>query len=380
MKITDVRPILLTSSYGVSGAHIGRRSACFVQVETDEGITGLGETYAGVYVPEIAAQIVEFFKPHLVGRDALNPNDAYRAAYWVSSYFGRTGLTVMVLSAIENALWDVLGKAKGLPVHRILGGAIHDRLPLYASGGTPTLSLEQLVAQAASARAQGFRGFKMRANFFAYQPEAEAVRVAAVREAIGPEMSLAIDAVQNFNVRPWSIKQVVRMLEILEPYDLAWAEEMLPPYDPAPYAELRRLVSTPISGGEGITTSAQFDQWLRAGAFDLAQPDATIIGGISEARRACESAAARGVQVALHVWGCAPAVAANYHLAFTTPNCVMLECPIMNNPLQSERSVEPLVVEDGYVLPPQAPGLGIELTEEMLSKYRYVPGSASLFG
>jgi Enolase C-terminal domain-like len=103
-------------------------------------------------------------------------------------------------------------------------------------------------------------------------------------------MSLAIDAVQNFNVRPWSIKQVVRMLEILEPYDLAWAEE----------------------------------------------PDATIIGGISEARRACESAAARGVQVALHVWGCAPAVAANYQLAFTMPNCVMLECPIMNNLLQQE--------------------------------------------
>ena len=187
----------------------------------------------------------------------------------------------------------------------------------------------------------------MRANFFAYQPEAEAVRVAAVREAIGPEMSLAIDAVQSFNVRPWSIKQVVRMLEMLEPYNLAWAEEMLPPFDPAPYAELRRLVRTPISGGEGITTSAQFDQWLRAGAFDLAQPDATIIGGISEARRACESAAARGVPVALHVWGCAPAVAANYHLAFTTPNCVMLECPIMDNPLQTELFVEPLVVEEG---------------------------------
>ena len=129
MKITDVRPILLTSSYGVSGAHIARRSACFVQIDTDARITGLGETYAGVYVPEIAARIVDFFRPYLVGRDALNPNDAYRVAYWVSSYFGRTGLTVMVLSAIENALWDVLGKAKGLPVHRLLGGAIHERLP-----------------------------------------------------------------------------------------------------------------------------------------------------------------------------------------------------------------------------------------------------------
>jgi L-alanine-DL-glutamate epimerase-like enolase superfamily enzyme len=380
MKITAVRPILLTSPYGIPGAHIGRRSACFVRVETDAGITGLGETYAGVYVPEIAAQIVAFFEPHLVGRDALNPNDAHRAASWVSSYFGRTGLTVMVLSAIENALWDVLGKAKGLPVHRLLGGAVHERMPLYASGGTPTLSLEQLVAQAASARRRGFRGFKMRANFFAYQPEVEAVRVAAVREAIGPEPVLALDAVQSFNVHPWSVKQVVRMLEILEPSRLAWAEEMLPPFDPAPYAELRRLAKTPISGGEGITTAARFEQWLRAGAFDLAQPDATIIGGIGEARRACELAAAHGVQVALHVWGCAPAVAANYHLGLTVPNCVMLECPIMENPLQDELFVEPLVVEDGFVLPPRAPGLGVELTEKLIAKYPYVAGSASLFG
>jgi len=380
MKITDVRPILLTSPYGIPGAHIGRRSACFVEVDTDAGITGLGETYAGVYVPELAAQIVEFFKPHLIGRDALAPNDAHRAASWISSYFGRTGLTVMVLSGIENALWDVLGKATGLPVHRLLGGAVHERLPLYASGGTPTLGLEQLVAQAAGARVQGFRGFKMRANLFTYQPEVEAARVAAVRETIGPELSLAIDAVQGFNVRPWSIKQVVRMLALLEPHRLAWAEEMLPPNDPANYAELRRLVATPIAGGEGITTSVQFEQWLRAGAFDLAQPDATIIGGIGEARRACEAAAARGVPVAMHVWGCAPALAANYHLAFTQPNCVMLECPIMNNPLQSELFVEPLVVEDGHVLPPQAPGLGVALGDEILAKYRYVPGSASLFG
>src|SRR5208282_5364775 len=106
MRITAIEPVLLTAPYGIEGAHISKRSACFVEVSTDEGVTGIGETYAGVYVPELAAEIVRYFAQLLVGHDASNPNAVYRTAYWSSSYFGRTGLTVMVLSAIEIALWD----------------------------------------------------------------------------------------------------------------------------------------------------------------------------------------------------------------------------------------------------------------------------------
>ena len=152
------------------------------------------------------------------------------------------------------------------------------------------------------------------------------------------------------------------------------------PFDPLPYAELRRATATPISGGEGITTAAQFEQWLRAGAFDLAQPDATIIGGIGEARRACEAAAARSIPVAVHVWGSAPTLAANIQVAFATPNCAWVEHPVLGNPLESELFVEPLVIREGYVQPPTAPGLGIRLTAELREKYRFVPGSGSVFG
>jgi L-alanine-DL-glutamate epimerase-like enolase superfamily enzyme len=378
MKITDVRPVLLTHPYGTGPE--GRRSACFVEVETDAGITGVGETYAGVYVPEVAASIVEFFKPLIVGQDPTSPETVYRTAYRATSYFGRTGLTVMVLSGIENALWDIAGQARGMPVHALLGGAVHDELPVYGSGGPFTMSLPELVAHAADSKSRGLRGFKMRVNFFRYQPEVEAERVAAVREALGRDMALAIDAVQNYNPRPWSVKEAARMLRMLEPFDLAWAEEMLPPFDPLPYAELRRATATPISGGEGITTAAQFEQWLRAGAFDLAQPDATIIGGISEARRACDAAAARGIPVAVHVWGSAPTFAANIHAAFATPNCTWVEHPVLGNPLESEPFAEPLVIREGHVQPPRAPGLGIRLTADLRERYRFVPGSGSVFG
>jgi L-alanine-DL-glutamate epimerase-like enolase superfamily enzyme len=378
MRITDVRPVLLTHPYGTGSG--GRRSACFVEVETDAGITGVGETYAGVYVPEIAAAIVELFKPLVVGQDPTSPHAVYRTAYRATSYFGRAGLSVMVLSAIENALWDITGQARGVPVHALLGGAVHDALPVYGSGGPFTMTISELVAQAADSKRRGLRGFKMRVNFFRYQPEVETERVAAVREVLGSDLALAIDAVQNYNPRPWSVKEAARMLRLLEPFDLAWAEEMLPPFDPQPYAELRRMTSTPISGGEGITTAAQFEQWLRAGAFDLAQPDATIIGGLGEARRACEAAAARSIPVAVHVWGSAPTLAANIHLAVATPNCIWVEHPVLGNPLESELFVAPLVIRDGQVQPPTAPGLGIRLTAEVREKYRFVPGSGSVFG
>lgn len=187
MKISDLRSVLLTHPYGTGSG--GRRSACFVEVETDAGITGVGETYAGVYVPEVAASIVELFKPLVVGQDPTSPEAVYRIAYRATSYFGRTGLTVMVLSAIENALWDIAGQARGVPVHVLLGGALHDELPVYGSGGPFTMNISELVAQAADTKHRGLRGFKMRVNFFRYQPEVEAERVAAVREAIGSEMA-----------------------------------------------------------------------------------------------------------------------------------------------------------------------------------------------
>ena len=409
MRIRDIRPVLLTAPFGTEG---GRRSACFVEVETDEGIVGLGESYAGMYAPELAAAIVEWFKPLLVGSafrarggdpgksgskaggarssaeeaiealmqglDACNPERVYRLGYWVASSIGRTGLMVMVLSAIENAVWDIQGKALGVPVHALLGGAVHGRLPVYASGGIPPFSIDQLVDQAKAARSAGYRGYKMKTNFFVYQPEVEAERVGAVRAAIGPDMALAVDAVQSLNLKPWTVKQVLEMLDRLAPYELAWAEEMLQPLDPRTHAELRNSTQVRIAGGEGITTAAQFGQWLRDGAFDLAQPDATIIGGIGEARRACELARAHEVPVAVHVWGAAPAIMANYNLAFSQAGSTWLERPVMYNPLADELMIEPLRIEDGHALPPTAPGLGIALTPEIKARYPYVPGSATM--
>ncbi len=380
MRIVRVEAVPLTAPYGTLGAQTRQRTAVFVEVEVEDGTVGLGETYLGVYMPELAVEAIKFFEPFLIGRDSTNIAQRCSDCRWISSYVGRTGPTVMALSAIECALWDILGKRLGVPVHAVLGGTVHDRLPLYASGGVPTFTLDQLLDHTREVVRNGYLGFKMRANPVAYQPATEAERVAAVREVLGPDRLLAVDAVQNFNRQPWSLKQTLDLLDRLAPYNLAWAEEFLPPFDPVPYVELRARSRIHISGGEGITTATTFGQWLRAGAFDIAQPDATIVGGIGEARRVCELAAAHDVRVAMHVWGSGPTMMANYHLGFTQPNCFILERPVMQNPLEQETLVEPLRIEDGYLLPPTAPGLGVELTAEVKAKYPYRRGSASLFG
>ena len=165
-----------------------------------------------------------------------------------------------------------------------------------------------------------------------------------------------------------------------EPFDLAWAEEMLPPFDPQLYAELRRATSTPISGGEGITTAVQFEQWLRAGASTWRSPMRRSSAASARRGGRAQAAATRGIPVAVHVWGSAPTLAANIHVAFATPNCVWIEHPVLGNPLESELFVEPLALHDGCAQLPMAPGLGIRLPSELREKYPFVPGSGSVFG
>ncbi len=234
MQIVRVEAIPLTTPYGTPGAQTRERSAVFVEVEVADGTVGVGETYLGVYMPELAIEAVKFFEPFLIGRDSTNIAKCWSDCQWISSYVGRTGPTVMALSAIECALWDILGKRLGIPVHTLLGGAVHDRIPLYASGGVPTFTLDQLVSHTKEVVRDGYLGFKMRANPIAYQPAIETERVAAVREALGPDRLLAVDAVQNFNPQPWSVKQALDLLDQLAPYHLAWAEEFLPHSIPRP--------------------------------------------------------------------------------------------------------------------------------------------------
>lgn len=379
MKITAVRCILVSAPYALPGdaerefhLRTGYRPASFVKVETDEGACGVGETYAGVYAPEAVGALVAQLAHDLIGQDPLDTLAVWDRARLASYYWGRMGLTQSVIGGIETALWDLKGKVLGQPVHALLGGKAHEALPAYASGGNDK-PFDALREELADYLAAGYRAVKIRINNL---PIARIVeKVAFCRETLGPGVGLAVDAAQGLAKHPWSIKQAIEVGRLLDPYDPLWIEEPAEVTNYAGFAEIRRQVRAPIAGGETVTSIVEAEAYLNAGALDLFQPDATLIGGIGPFRRVAEACERRFVPIAVHAWCGGVGIMANYHAAFASRNCTILELPSVPNPLRDELLVEPLVLVDGAIQAPKAPGLGVRLPDDLEERYPYRPGS-----
>lgn len=280
-------------------------------------------------------------------------------------------MAAQVLSGLECAMWDLCGKALGVPAYRLLGGLAHDRLPRYASGGMDVGGVDSLLGEQRRLVDDGFLATKIRIGRDA---ESDFEKAASVRAVIGDKVGMAVDAVQGSNTEPWSAAQAIEVGRRLEPLGILWFEEPCTHGDVAGYAACRRALNIPIAGGETCATLEEFMPLFEAGALDIAQPDAAQTGGMLEVRKVGAAAARHGVNLAVHAWGSAPSVMANYHAGFATPNCAWLEYPLHGSPLVTELMVEPLRVIDGHVLPPTAPGLGVVLTPELEARYPYRPG------
>jgi L-alanine-DL-glutamate epimerase-like enolase superfamily enzyme len=371
MKITRVEPVLLSATPAReirwSGGVITTVHAALVMVHTDEGLTGLGETYVGIFAPLVVKGIVEGLEPLLIGEDPRDVARLYQKLASKTLFWGRVGAGISTIGAIEMALWDILGKSVGKPVCDLLGGAVHPRLPVYASGGLEK-PLDELADEMRGYREQGLKGVKVRIGMGRAQ---DLEKVRRVREAIGGGMDLMIDAVQGHNPEPWTAAEAVRMGLALREFDVRWLEEPCAATDYAGYAHVRRHVPIPIAGGESSTTIHEFRHFFEAGGLDVVQPDVAHAGGILECRKIAALAQSYGVELVFHSWSSSVVLAGNYHLAFATPNCSALEYPTWGYSLRDELFAEPLRFEGGDVLPPKAPGLGIELTDEIRKKYAF---------
>jgi L-alanine-DL-glutamate epimerase-like enolase superfamily enzyme len=382
MRIASVETVLLSYAFpeggGLvwSGGTLPGFTAGLVRLTTDDGLVGVGESYAGFFAPEVMSAIVDFYRPMLVGQDPSDIGALWQSCYTRSLYWGRTGINVSVLSAIESALWDLCGKAAGVPVHQLLGGAQHDSIRMYASGGMDQTDEELTVEQKLHV-AQGYTASKIRIGHGADRDEHK-VRVA--REALGPGIALAADAVQGSNPAPWDAETAIEVGKRLEKYDLIWLEEPCAADDVEAHRAVRAAVNIPIAGGETSTTAQQIIDLIEQDCFGIAQPDATHIGGLLEVLRVAEVAAKREVPLAMHVWGCGIGMMANYHAGFASPTCEWLEHPAVGNPLRDALLAEPLTLVDGKILLPTAPGLGVSLTEEVEQQFAYVPGTRYRFG
>ncbi len=380
MKIARVEGVLLSAKLPAehivrwSGGEMEIANAALVVVHTDQGLTGIGDTYAGGwFYPKAAKALLEHFEPLLLGEDPREPAKLAARLRSKSLYWGRVGAAVNAISAIENALWDIAGQAAGQPCWKLLGGLAHDRLPLYASAGLDKPP-DAVVAEMKAHVAAGFRAVKIRVSTDLVRA-VEKVRLC--REALGPDIQLMVDAVMGSHPAPWDAKTAIRFARAIEEYDIGWLEEPCGGDDHEGHARVRAGTTIPISGGETSYGLAEFMHFFRAGALDIAQPDACTSGGMVECQRISAAAAAHAVRVAPHAWGSSATVAANLAWAFTQPNVLVQEYPAWGFPLRDALLAAPLDIRDGCVHPPSAPGLGLKLTDELRREFAWREGGGA---
>ena len=350
-----------------------------VRVETDTGLTGWGEAKAGVgsaaACAGLAAIINDDYAPLLLGQDPRDisrlwdvmyntPREGYAVAGgYALPQVGRRGLSISAIAGVDVALWDILGKSLNVPVWRLLGGKRVDRMPAYASGGWADAANigEQLQGYCDKA---GFRAVKMRVGVMDGSPARSAARVRAARERLGPDIRLMADAHGT-----WTVAEARAFARMVEDCDLFWFEEPVSADDKAGMAEVRRSSSVPISAGESEFTRHDFREICELRAADVLQPDLAIAGGLTEALRISALASAFNLRLAPHLWSGAPAFAAGMHLAVTQSAGFILEYSLGHNPMLHDLIEESFPVEDGHVVIPDRPGLGITVRESFLQQY-----------
>jgi L-alanine-DL-glutamate epimerase-like enolase superfamily enzyme len=390
MKIIDVRTILLTGpSTNDPFFREARtlRSAAFIEVITEKMI-GVGETYAGYFIPEAVPSIVEFFKPILLGQTVDDIPELWRRMYHCGNFWCRTGLGAIVITGIEAALWDLKGKLFDQPVHALLGGAKHAKLSCYATGGPATAPPERLKQKMDHYFSLGFRGLKVGAGSLSrktgwYMPSTpdeaanfEGQKAALMRAHAGHDAWLMIDGhMGNNHACTWTLETALAAMKAVEPANLLFFEEPLHYTDPSGYAALCQQSAVSIAGGECLATLSEWQSFLEKDCFDVGQPDASYIGGIGEFMRVAERLHRRNRQIATHAWGAAGSLMQNIHAGFAAPNTMILEMPPDYGGLHSDLIDGGLKLHDGYLLPPSRPGFGISLTEAIERKYPFQPGS-----
>jgi galactonate dehydratase len=370
LKITKVEPFLLT---GVRGS----APWVFVRVETDEGIVGWGEgtNYPGV---RPIATAVNALSGVVIGQSAWNIESLWQRMYRFMYYNGMGGIVLAAISGIDIALYDIIGKKLGVPVYKLLGGLAREKLRAYANGWTDGLGREpeSYAVRTKELVAKGYTGCKLD-PFFNTPMNREVTQadlrlavaiVKAIREAGGPDYDIAIDVHGR-----WNTKSTIEIIRALEPYRLFFYEEAVPPENVDAMAEVQRNTQTPLATGERVFGRHGFRELLEKQAVRIIQPDLARTGGITETRKIAAMADTYYIPVAPHNPNGPLCTLASMHLCFSIPNFLILEF------FEKDETVFQDIVPGGLkrdaqgLYPTTAPGLGANITEEFLRKYKFDP-------
>ena len=397
LRLVDVRTVLLTGPCTHDpwlSVFKQLRSAAFVEIETDAGVVGLGETYAGYFFPESVPLVVDYLRPVLLAVDDIDADD-FQVPEVVArmrtcfQYWGRVGLGAAVLSGIEGALWDLVGKIRGQPVHRLLAPDAPASLPAYATGGPSPWPTDDLLRKVELYLGLGFRAVKLSSGYLdstsrtevptagtAAAVETEVGKVALLRERFGADVGLLLDGHMGHREGPerWDVETATAVLGALAPYDITFFEEPLRYDDVAGYATLTRNSVIPVAGGEQLSTVGEFAVFADHGALAVAQPDAAWLG-IDGFVQVATRFARDGRRVAPHAWSGGVGVMQNVHAAFACANVLTVEVPPAAGPLHTELWGDSLRLEGGRVLRPDSPGLGVELSAATRAAYPFRAGA-----
>jgi len=359
-----------------------KRDAMFIRVEADNGLVG----YAPGPGSEQARQAIEqTIAPFLQDRTLADP-DALRVQFLEGP--GSDPELAKIYCCAEIALYDLAGKARGVPVSELIGGRVRDHIRLYGSAGM-YMPPEAYAAEAAAVAQLGFRAYKMRP---ALGPEGDLETVRQMRHWVGPDFELMVDAHTWWRMgdRSYSLETIEQLARQMAEYDIAWLEEPMPPDDHAAYLQLKEKDIVPLAGGEHEPSEERYLDLIMTQAVDYVQMDVCCQGGYSLGRRILAEIARQGLRFAFHSWGTALEVMAAAHLGICWPEAVAewLEYPCYSSPgragmypfpLAAEILTEPLKIERGHLVVPRAPGLGVTVDESVLERYPWIPGPWSHF-
>ena len=359
MKINEVTPAVYSLPYEKpisNGKYTYTASTeVVVKVGTDEGITGIGWAGGG----SIVAETVKELEPYVVGEDPFNVERIWDKMY-LPKVFGRKGLTTRAISAVDIAIWDVIGKAVDKPIYQLLGG-YRDSVPAYIAGGyyEEGKGTDGLRREMETNLELGARAVKMKVGAVSLREDEK--RVKTVRDVVGDDVDLLVDANNAYNTY-----QAVQMAHRLEDYEVYWFEEPVSPDNISGSAEVAASSDVPIATGENEYTHWGFRDLIEARAADILNADAQVLGGITEFRKVAALASAYEIPVAPH-----GSQEIHVHLVAAIPNGLIVEFYEKNtNALDGIMFHESLELVDGMVSPPDRPGLGVELNEKALEPYR----------
>jgi D-galactarolactone cycloisomerase len=376
MKIASIKCHVLSSKVerpftSSRGWLYTTRGTCLTEITTDSGISGWGESYGPAAVNR--AIIETQLAPRIIGRDPFDVEVIWEELYNRIKDYGMTGMNIAAISGIDIALWDIIGKSCDKPVHKLIGGAFRTSVQAYATGlyfYKMDKVVEDAVEEAVGFVKDGFKAIKMKIGLGDIM--ADYNRVAAVREAIGPDIRLMVDANHCF-----SVPTAVRLGKKLETLDIEWFEEPISPEDIDGYVAVTKALDMAVAGGENEFTRWGFREAITRKAMDIVQPDVCAAGGITECKKIATLAGVHGVEGVPHAWGSVVGLAATLQFIAAVPDMPpslipmppMLEFEQTENPFRDHLAVEPITHNGGIVPIPDKPGLGIAINRAIIDQY-----------